>query len=319
MNTILNNNKKSRDLIIQNWKDDWRIKQKNDGIDYLRMLLDFQEGKLDSVRLSTGSPFRTVFKVKVSDHYYVIKHDTEKEKRFEKRLWFFLAGTPYSRLIKLTAKAVKKECPVVQDIYLVSEKMSGFFCHEAYIITEYIQGQTFIREEHIEGSPIIFFKPDIWLKEIAKALAVLHDYGLASNDAIVSNFVITPEHKVKVIDLTLNGPIPVCQVNDVLKMRRSYQTEVPMRKISRRLLAFILSLQYRLRRQIRIWRKRTPPPVPPKIWESYEQYLTFNNKSDGLAAGTEKGVILDGNRPQGGGGDGPVDEHKGLETKDIIG
>jgi hypothetical protein len=133
---------------------------------------------------------------------------------------------------------------------------------------------------------LIFKAPGQWLPAIGEALGVLHRYGLASNDALLSNFIITPENTVKIIDLTLNGPMPVCQANDILKMRRTYYTEVPARGAARFLTALI-SLHKRIKHRLRVWRGKVPPPVPPKIWESQGQYLTFQKTSQLLGLETE--------------------------------
>ncbi|MDR1657696.1 MAG: hypothetical protein LBT47_09110 [Deltaproteobacteria bacterium] len=253
----------------------WRTQWKEDGFDYPGLLKDFQSGRVTGQRLVTGSPYRTVHRVKVGQREFVIKTDSNVskiDKRLEKRLFVMFFGTQYSRLIRKTAAAINKGCQVVQDIYLVSEKMEGRHCQEAYIIAEYIAGHSFIREEYQEGAEVVFRRPGPWLVNMAESLATLHDYGLASNDSIISNFIVTPQGEVKVIDLTLNGPMIICQVNDILKMRRSYQTEVPVRSPIRRVLVGIVGFWNSLRYKIRKLRGKLPAPPPKKIWEDYNQF-----------------------------------------------
>ncbi|MDR0621088.1 MAG: hypothetical protein LBJ61_04340 [Deltaproteobacteria bacterium] len=253
----------------------WRIQWNVDGFDYPALLKDFQAGRVTGRRMVTGSPYRTVHRVKVQDREFVIKTDTEvskRDKRLEKRLFTRFFGTQYSRLINLTFEAKNKGCPVVQDVFLVSEKMEGGHCQEAHVIAEYIPGHSFIQEDYREGAPVVFRDPGPWLINVAEALGVLHDYGLASNDSIISNFIVTPEGQVKVIDLTLTSPVPICQANDVLKMRRSYGAEVPVRSLSRRALVAVIGFWNSLRKWLRKLRGKTPPPPPEKIWEDLEGF-----------------------------------------------
>ncbi|MDR1086101.1 MAG: hypothetical protein LBP22_14895 [Deltaproteobacteria bacterium] len=278
--------------ILEDKVGPWRIQWKNDGFDYQTLLNSFMDNEIQGQRLTTGSPYRIVHKVEYAGRTFVLKKDTETDRRLEKRLWTRLAGTFYSRLIHLTSKAIKKGCPVLQDVYLVAEKMEGSFCREAYIIAEYIHGQSFIKEVYEEGQPVVFLRPGVNLSRIAEALAILHDYGLASNDAIVSNFILTEDKKIKVIDLCTNGPVFIAMANDIMKMRRSYNTEVPIRRLTVKILTVFLSWQYRLKQRLRIWRKRIPPPIPPKIWEDLPEAVS---KPESEAV---KGVVDSGVQPE---------------------
>jgi tRNA A-37 threonylcarbamoyl transferase component Bud32 len=245
----------------------WRFTWKNDGFDYQALLNRFLSGEIPSQRLTTGSAYRMVYKVEYAGRTFVLKKDTETDPRLEKKLWFRLAGTLYSRLIRLTAKAIKKGCPVLQDVFLVAEKMDGHSCQEAYVIAEYVPGQSFINEVYEEGKPIIFLRPGSNINLIAQALSTLHDYGLASNDAIISNFILTKDNKIKIIDLTTNTPVLIAQANDIIKMRRSYKTDVPTKSLFVKIITALLSWQLKLKHLLRVWRKKEPAKVPPKIWE----------------------------------------------------
>ncbi|MDR0547868.1 MAG: hypothetical protein LBI10_00415 [Deltaproteobacteria bacterium] len=271
----------------------WRIIWKNDGFDYPLLLNRFLSGDINSQKLTTGSLYGTVHKVSYKGRLFVIKHNTEQDHRLEKRLFSYLAGTRFSRLILLTAKAIQQGCPVVQDVYLVKEKMAGRSCSEAYIISEYVPGQSFIKENSEPGQPIVFFRPGENLALIAEALGTLHAYGLASNDAIISNFILTDQNKIKVIDLRPNTPILIGQANDVLKMRRSYQTEVPINGWLLKILVGLLTFRDRLKQRLRVWRKRVPPPPPPKIWEDFPSTTDTTTTSPGQPNRPTLGVDRD--------------------------
>jgi tRNA A-37 threonylcarbamoyl transferase component Bud32 len=253
-------------LVLQERVGQWRIHWKNDEFDYRSLLDRFLAGEIAGQKLTTGSLYGTVYKVEHADRLFVIKRAAERDRRLEKRLFSLLAGTRFSRLIRLTAQAIQKGCPVVQDVYLVKEKMSGHYCEEAYIISEYVPGQSFIKETG-EGQPLVFLRPGENLALIAEALGILHDYGLASNDAIISNFILTDQNMVKVIDLRTNTPTLIAKANDVLKMRRSYQAEVPIRGLLLKTLVWAMAWLNRLKQLLRVWRNRVPPQPPPKIWE----------------------------------------------------
>jgi heptose II phosphotransferase len=260
-------NKYSGQLILREQTGHWRIQWKNDGFDYPSLLDRFLAGEIQGQKLATGSLHGSVYKVELKGRTFVVKREAELDDRVEKRLFSFLFGTRFSRLIRLTAKAIQKGCPVVQDVYLVKEKMSGHFCDEAYVISEYIPGQSFIKESTGGDQPVIFLRPGKNMPLIAEALGTLHNYGLASNDAIISNFILTDENKIKVIDLRTNTPTLIGMANDIIKMRRSYGAEVPIRSWFLKILTCLMTLGYRLKQRLRVWRKRVPPPPPPKTWE----------------------------------------------------
>jgi heptose II phosphotransferase len=280
---ILNNlNKKTDLLILHERRGQWRIQWKNDGFDYQSLLNLFLAGEIKGQRLATETHYRTIYKVEYAGRLFVIKRDLEKDHRLEKRLWFFLAGTFYSRLIRLTAQAINNGCQVLQDVYLVSERMEGRLCQEAYVIAEYVPGQSFMREIYEEGQPVIFLRPGDNLALIAEALETLHSFGLASNDAKISNFVLTDSKKIKIIDLSTNTPILLAKVNDILQMRKTYQTEVPINNWLVKILTRIMSWHWRLKHRLRVWRKRVPAERPSKIWAdlpSLSQDPSINNST----------------------------------------
>ncbi|MDR1042016.1 MAG: hypothetical protein LBR80_17980 [Deltaproteobacteria bacterium] len=196
----------------------------------------------------------------------------KRERKTEKRLFAYFFGTQYSRLINKTFRALRKGCPVVQDVYLVSEKMKGRLCEEAWSIAEYVPGHSFGREEYVEGAAAVYRKPGPWLQDVGEALADLHDYGLASNDPIISNFIVTPEGRVKVIDLSLNGPMFVYQANDVLKLRRNYGGAVPVRRLGRKVLVAVLGAWNRVQIWLRRLKGRPPTALPNAVWEDLDSF-----------------------------------------------
>ncbi len=182
----------------------WLIQWKNDGTDYPGLLKDFVEGRLKGRRLSTGSSFREVYRVEAQGRAFVFKRDWEIDRRLEKRIWEKLGGTPYSRLIHLTNRAVNRGCTIVQDVYLVAENIARGRWSEAWLIAEYIEGQSLITEFQ-NGVPAKFSDIARWIDPMSETIARLHDHGLASNDLHPGQFVLSGQ-ELRVIDLSLNSP-----------------------------------------------------------------------------------------------------------------
>lgn len=237
--------------------DGYRVKWKNDGVNYSEIWKKFKDGQLPTTRFFTNSCFRQVYKAEIDGRHYILKIDRETDPRFEKRLWDRLGGTAYSRLIKFTNRAVSRGCHVVQDVYLVAEKMNGPSCQEAYLVAEFVEGQSFVAEEYVEGKTISDLERDFrpWLPAMGEALADLHDWGLASNDVQPGNFILTTQG-LRVIDLSLDSPIFICQANDMLKMRGWYHTPAPIRGFWRKFFYGLIYLKSALQLFVRRQRGR---------------------------------------------------------------
>jgi len=229
----------------------WRVTWKDDGTDYPRILDNFRSGGLTGRSLSTGSPHRRVFRVETEGRAFVVKHDLEVDSRFEKKIWQWLAGSPYSRLIKFTNRAMARGCPVAQNVYLVAERLEHGLCREAWLIAEFVEGTSFIEEYDANGEPVKYSNEKPWVTAMGETLAVLHDYGLASNDFHPGNFILTPQG-LKIIDLAVDGPLIICQINDAVTMRHFYQVTPPMRSRARRILYALM----RYRRRFKKWFRR---------------------------------------------------------------
>ena len=207
--------------LLKNTYKDWRIVYKDNDVDYCELLKKFYFGYFDDVKkqLNSSNVHRSIFVVEINKKQYIIKHDREIEKRFEKKLLSVLLGTQFLRLIKYSTKAIKKGCKVVPEIYLVAEKISRGCCKEAWIIAEYVQGRT------LEYVPNTFTK-----KMMLYAVTQLHKYGLASNDIHSGNFILSCNKKsslnVSIIDLKLNDFMFICRANDIIKMRKLYDIKI---------------------------------------------------------------------------------------------
>jgi heptose II phosphotransferase len=218
--------------------DGFRVQWKDDGVDYPAIWRAFREGRLPGLqRLHTNCPDRLVFRLETEKGPLVLKKDWEQDLRPEKKLWRFLGGPWYSRLIRLTNRAVNRGCDVVQDVYLAAEKMKGRFAAESWLIAEFVEGAV------ASGAPDY----TDYFPEMGRAMGKLHDYGLASNDAHGANFIITENKAINIIDLSLTSPIIICQANDILKVKRSYGVDVPARGLWRKLASALVNYKHKRR------------------------------------------------------------------------
>lgn len=235
--------------------DGWRIQWKADGTDYPAILNDFRQGSLPADRLSTGSPDREVWRAALSDRRLVIKKDLEFDPRPEKKLWDRLGGTQYSRLIKFTNRAVNQGCRLIQDVYLVAEKLVDGRCREAWLIAEYVEGQAFIQAFDENGRPSKFIDHQPWIGEMTRAMAELHGWGLATNDFHPGNFVIT-DQGLRIIDLAMDGPMIICQANDALTMMHFFQVRPPLKSPALKLVYALMALWRRQKNFTRKLRRK---------------------------------------------------------------
>ena len=249
------NHTAGRPPILKSRGGSWRIQWRNDGFDYPDLLERFRCGELKGRSLSTGSQFREVWLLEDSDRKFVVKHDWEVDNRLEKALWDLIGGTPYQRLIKYTTRAVLKGCRVAQDVYLVAEKISGGRCLEAWLVAEYVEGDSFITEFK-DGRPSkVMESLGDYIPAMNETLEQLHDCGLASNDVHPGQFILTTEG-LRIIDLSLDGPMIVCQVNDALTMMHFFHSRPPLRNPWRRALYELFSLRRRFKNFYRSLRSR---------------------------------------------------------------
>ncbi len=240
--------------ILETKNDGWRIRWREDGVDYPHLLAEFRAGRVPATRLTTGSGFREVYRLETTGRRYVVKRDWEVDPRPEKKLWDWLAGTPYARLLKLTNRAVGRGCRIVQDVYLVAERLSGGRCLEAWMVAEYVEGTSFV-EEFVDGRPakVGNFRP--WIPAMAETLEELHNCGLASNDFHPGNFILT-DQGLKIIDLSLDSPVVIGQANDALTMLHFFKVRPPLKSPWRRLVFELMRLR---RRQKNFFRRLRSP------------------------------------------------------------
>jgi hypothetical protein len=204
-------------------RDGFRLQWKNDGLDYPALWDAFRQGRIIGTSLnSRPRPFRAAFFVEANGRQYLFKKDWHVEKRWEKRLLYLTMGaTRYSRMIQLINKAVGQGCDLVQEIYLVAEKMAGrTTCLEAWLIADYLPGRPLTREEVLEPA---------CLAQLSQTVLAIHDAGLACNDIQPYNFLRTDDGRIKAIDVDISSPQVICQANDLYRLKALFGLDLPMR------------------------------------------------------------------------------------------
>lgn len=195
--------------IVESRVDDFNLYVKDDGFDYWGLIEQFRMGFLPVRELKNRHPdVRRVFVVEADGRKLLLKWEMAREKSIEKLAWQFFTAPFYSRLMRKVNKAVNAGCDVMQDMYLVAERVSGRICREAFAITDYIEGRhiTTPEEERRHGQAII------------DAMRTLHAHGLAVCDIHHSNMLVTDDG-VKFIDLTCRGTTLLSQAKDVARLK----------------------------------------------------------------------------------------------------
>ena len=246
LSNLHDNVRAGQPAVFKSRQGEWRIEWLNDGYDYPALLDKFRQGQLKGRPLSTGSNFREVYCLEHDGRKFIVKRDWEIDRRAEKVIWDLVGGTPYHRLIKFTARAALKGSTIAQGVYLVAEKMAWGRCLEAWLVAEYVEGESLI-QEFKDGRPSkVVDDLGQYISVMNETLEKLHDGGLASNDVHPGQFIKT-DQGLRVIDLSLDGPMIVCQVNDALTMMHFFGFRPPLGNPWRRAVYEIFALRRRFK------------------------------------------------------------------------
>lgn len=218
--------------MIKNYKfKEFNVYEKDESGKYLAILNSFLDGKIEGKKLNSNKD-RSVFLIEVDGKRYILKHDLEVDKRFEKRVVRFIRGAYFSKLIYRVNKALKSGCSVTNDIYLVLERVKFRQAKETYILSEFIDGTVLDRFDFKE-----------YKDEIKSAINELHRFDLASNDIHSANMIIAQNGKIKIIDLSDYGSLSKCKANDALKAKTHFDVDIGLRSFT----YFFIKFKNRLR------------------------------------------------------------------------
>ncbi len=204
--------------------------------------------------LSSWHPERRVVKVEYGGRQYVLKWLTDGSPRWEKRLQEKIHGSFYPRLMRQVVAARRLGCDVVQDIYLVAERLLPDGVHETYIVLEYFEGKPLA-----SGTECISHH-----REVAAAFETLHNHGLALGDVNYKNFLLS-ENKIQILDLSARGFFRLGRIKDAVRMRMRYGIHLPVHGCIDHILFLFVLLQHQLFYRIRLVRNTKTNPLRPRM------------------------------------------------------
>lgn len=224
-----------RSPVVLKKLDGYYVYQQGDDNRYWDMFLRFRRGELAGRRLSNHARERDVFLVEEGGRKYVIKWDRGGwgfggESRPERFLLKLLRGPFYSRLMRRVRLARRSGLDCVQDIYLVAEKRTLHYCHEAVIILDYLEGSMLK-----EAADVDSYRP-----AIRNAMLDLHAHGLALCDVSPYNYLVDGDG-VKIIDLVCRGNPRVDRVKDIIRLKNVLEIDLPLAGWRERALHWFLS------------------------------------------------------------------------------
>lgn len=212
-------------------RDGFKLQWLDDGTDYPALWEQFRQGQLEGRSLHNWEK-QSTWKINFQGRSFIFKRGRPPKPRLS--IWDLVSGTFASRLLRETWQAVDQGCGMIPRTYLVAEKFSGFkIWTENYLIIEFLEGRV------LEGE----VTPD-WAADLGEALHLLHGWGLASGAPHPWNVVRT-EDGLKMIDISMRGPVLLCQGYDVFDSRRRFGTEVRVDKPALRLVLKLIQLKHR--------------------------------------------------------------------------
>lgn len=234
---------------------EFTIHRNPDSPDLWPLVCAFRAGTVTGKVLSTWRVSRSVRLIEWEGARYVLKHDLRGDRLpWEKALQERLHKPFYSRLMRSILAARKAGCRVVRNIHLVAERMEGGVCREAYLVLEYVEGTPFAAKAECLAHA----------GEVEAAMRELHRFDLALGDMNHKNFVLSPEGRITIIDLSSRGFVRLGKVKDAVRMRLHYAIRLPLRGIVDRLLFAGVYVQQQIFYRIRLRRNgKTNPLRPP--------------------------------------------------------
>lgn len=240
--------------VKREFRDGRHVHSLDDGTDYWDLVKRFRAGEVAGRRVRNAALERDVYFLEHAGRKYVLKVDYGGwgfggEGRLERFFWKFVRGPYYSRLIGRVNRARRNGCAVMQNIFLVAERRTLWYCHEAIILLEYVEGVDLKDAEN----------PDQYLGRVADCLTRLHANDLALCDVSRYNFIVGADGGVTAIDLVCRGNPRLDRIKDVIRARKVFGLELPLRGWPDRLAFRLLSAFQDLRTRHRKWKKKRRP------------------------------------------------------------
>lgn len=185
----------------------------NNDVNYLDLFDHFLANEANHHLLDpSDKPERFTYQINHNDTKYIFKIDGGIEHRLERKLIAKITGDFYFNLIHKLAKMSLNHCDIAYELYLVAYDQKT---KRHYMIFNFIEGRSLTHDDMLTyGS------------QIKNCIETLHSYNLVSNDIHGGNFILTPEGKIKVIDLTNSGFIWLTKANDAIELRDRFNIKI---------------------------------------------------------------------------------------------
>lgn len=185
----------------------------NDEINYLELFDQFlaEEGHHELLDPSDKIE-RYTYLINHNQSKFIFKIDGGVEHRLERRLIAKITGDFYFNLIRKLAKISLDKCDIAYELYLVAFDKTT---NRHYMIFNFIKGRSLTWDEMREYG-----------EQVKACIEKLHSYNLVSNDVHGGNFILTPDGKIKAIDLTNSGFIWLTKANDAIELRERFGIKI---------------------------------------------------------------------------------------------
>ncbi|MCO6536708.1 MAG: hypothetical protein J6567_01950 [Gilliamella sp.] len=185
----------------------------NDKINYLELFDQFlaKEGHHELLDPSDKLE-RYTYLIDHDESKFIFKIDGGVEHRLERRLIAKITGDFYFNLIRKLAKISLDNADIAYELYLVAFDQKT---KRHYMIFNFIEGRSLKWEEMKEYG-----------EQVKNCIEKLHSYNLVSNDIHGGNFILTPEGKIKAIDLTNSGFIWLTKANDAIELKERFDIKI---------------------------------------------------------------------------------------------
>ncbi|MCO6545535.1 MAG: hypothetical protein J6564_06850 [Gilliamella sp.] len=209
----------------------------NDEINYLELFDQFlaEEGHHELLDPSDKLE-RYTYLIDHNESKFIFKIDGGVEHRLERRLIAKITGDFYFNLIRKLAKISLDNADIAYELYLVAFDQKS---KRHYMIFNFIEGRSLKWEEMKEYG-----------EQVKNCIEKLHSYNLVSNDIHGGNFILTPEGKIKAIDLTNSGFIWLTKANDAIELKERFDIKIKVPFLAMTIKKFTHGFK-RLSRKIR--------------------------------------------------------------------
>ena len=248
--------------ILRSHRDGYNVFVKNDGEDYWRIVLACIRENIDQDALMRNypakpdipvsrdglemvlkpfvysNPKRMVFRLDIGDRRFVLKRARMGATGLKRFFPLAMGLSYFTRIMRFVDRAVRAGCTVAQDYFLVAERPLSAFRQEAWILLEYIDGDSLGYNA----------APDELRRELTEVVLRLVRNGLTMDDLTLHNFLVVAGREIRAIDISCRLFTRLQAVKMIMKMNLRYGLGIPIRGVRNTIIRTILAARYRLKK-----------------------------------------------------------------------